>query len=499
VSDHEDDEDDAKAHEARDWELIEGHDLEKRAEGLLCIARRRGDDNNTQDESLTFAEAAEQIYRELGDTKQLLAALWAKADALFYFKRFDEAKDASIEAGEIAASQFMDAQAGAMFFNAGGCAHNLGEPEEAISHYYSGARFHEAADNPIESGKCLAWAGRNQLKLGNFDDAIADYSRAIAFFEEHGAMMKLADCSRLLAKVYIAKGDVQLAGEALDRSESCLELVTNEEITQKNRFARALLMAAAGNHPEAIKAFDVLYIEARAASHPEYSAHALFQRAKSQLAAGVFDEAAKAFRNIALAVKGTKSDITTLDALLQLVKVYELSGNDRDHELTLRELLALPGIEERPLVMNLMTLQLGLLLSKLPGDPRGLKVLEGLPRDTFAVGTDEWMEHSMGLLQNYSEFGRTSECLFLANELLAQADHGYFEALIAEIHAIKTEVLAKMGDEPRAKAEAKLAYEQLTNINELERAQRIKARFLTDRANKPEANYLLSTHASAEF
>lgn len=108
----------------------------------------------------------------------------------------------------------------------------------------------------------------------------------------------------------------------------------------------------------------------------------------------------------------------------------------------------MPEMEALPAEANLLKLQLGLTLATKIDNSRGLKELESLPRAAFELGTDSWMEHGMGLMKCYEQAGRFSECLFLANELLSNAEHDYFEALIPQIQETKIRAAAKITQVP---------------------------------------------------
>jgi tetratricopeptide (TPR) repeat protein len=484
MSHHDEEDEDVKAHEARDWELIRGDDLDLRIDGLLCIAKRKGEDPELAKESLTFAESAETLLREVGEHNRLFSALRTKADALYVLKRFDEAKDSCLEAAELAANQLQEHRAGHMFFNAGGCAYNLKQFDEAVELYRKSAGFLESANIPVEAGTALAWAGRSHFEVEAYDPAIDAYQSAIAMFESEGALLKVGDCSRLLAKTFIAKGDLTLAEQSLLRAEACLEFSCCEETTEKVRFSRARLLAAEGRHIQAIGVFEKMFDEAKNLGNVAFTTKIAFERAKSELALGNHDNAAKTFRKLSMALGGTNSPITKVDCLLQLVKTHEIAGNVLDEVATLDEVLALPELVDMPVATNLLTLQLGLALSKLQDDSRALTVLEALPRTAFEVGSDLWMEHAMGLLQNYDKRARSSECLFLANELLATADLDYFESLVPEIHFIKASALSRLGQESGTRAEAQLAFELWTKAAEYEKAKAVQAKFLSAPTNE---------------
>jgi tetratricopeptide (TPR) repeat protein len=448
MSHHDEEDEDFKAHEARDWELIQGDDLNQRIDGLLCIAKRRGEDSDAQIESLTFAESAETLLREMDDRARLYSALRMKADALYCLKRFDEAKDACLESAGHAASQLMDGKAGQMFFNAGGCAYNLKQHEQALELCLKAAGFLESANNPVESGVALAWAGRNNYAIDAFASAIELYQRAIDIFEEEGTLLKVADCSRLMAKAYLGAGEVALAEKALDRADACLEFLPCEETTEKVRFSRARILAARDDHSLAIRAFTELFEAAKDLGNVEFTTKIAFERAKSERAIGQYESSATTFRNLALALENTGSPITKLHCLLQLTKTYELAGHRLDEEATLQEVLAMPELESLPTETNLLKLHLGLTMSEHIDNARGLKELESLPRSVFVVGSNSWMEHGIGLMKSYEKAGRFSECLFLATELLSNADVVDFEALIPGIQETKVRVAAKIYEKP---------------------------------------------------
>ncbi len=444
MSHHDEDDEDVKAHDARDWELIQSGSLDQRIDGLLCMAKRLGVNPDTQTESLTFAESAETLLRDMNDPARLYSALRTKADALYFFKRFEEAKDACLESAGHAASQLMDGKAGSMFFNAGGCAYNIGQHEQAAELCMKAAGFLESANDKIESGVALAWAGRNHFALGAFEPAIEVYLRAISIFEEEGAMLKLADCSRLLAKAYLGAGDLALADKALARAEACLEFLPNEETIGKVSFSRARLLAAKGEHSKAIAAFQSLFESAKEVGNVESTTKIAFETAKSEVAIGKYDTAAKTFRKLALALHGTGSPITKLDCMLELLKCYERQKDAPSQESTIGEILAMPEAIQNIALTNHLKLQLGVCLTVTAGAASGLNVLEALPRSSFEVGSEYWLQHALSLLDNYEKLGRFSECLFLANEMLSFEHVRNFDGVVAILTIAKHNAVAQI-------------------------------------------------------
>jgi tetratricopeptide (TPR) repeat protein len=442
VSHHDEADEELKELEERDWQLVRGDNLELRAEALLCLSRRKGQDFTSQEEALSFAEAAIDIYRELDDRKEIAAALWAKADPLYFLQRFAEARSACVEAAEISAELLNEARAGKMFYNAGGCAFNLDDFDDGFKYFQKASIFYKSVSDAIETGRSLSWAAKCLAAQEKFDEAIPFYLEAIGLFESEGAMLKVADCSRLLGKAYIGATQLDLAEQAFDRAEACLEFTRNDETPQKLKFAQGLLAAAQGNHFLAINIFQELFDAGKALGMVEYTTANAFERAKSEMAIGLYDKAAKTFRQLALTLKGTKSPITPLDALLELLKTYQLAGNVVDQELVLNELFGMSEVTENPELNNKLTLHLGILLTGTSEGKRALSILEGLPRSAFAVGTESWIEHSLGLMQNYEQVGRRTECLFLANELLALDNIGQFHDALELIKEIKSKALA---------------------------------------------------------
>jgi hypothetical protein len=76
-------------------------------------------------------------------------------------------------------------------------------------------------------------------------------------------------------------------------------------------------------------------------------------------------------------------------------------------------------VTENPELNNKLTLHLGILLTGTSEGKRALCILEGLPRSSFAIGTESWIEHSIALMESYESMGRVTESLFLANDLLS--------------------------------------------------------------------------------
>ena len=440
---HLDDEDEElKEHEERDEALIVGPDLQKRGEALLCKSRRIGNDDERQKEALTYAEACTEIFRQLGSKPDLVEALWAIADPLYSLKRYEEARIASIEAAELAVETFNDSSAAKLYYNAGGCSYNLGEFQLGAEFCLKSVEFFLANSERVEAGRAGIWAGKNFACLENYDEALGCITEAIKIFEEEGSMVKLADASRILAKVYLAMEDATNARQALDRAEACLDLVVDITVAEKIKYARARLLALEGKHALAIEAFQERYDAGMALNNPDYTSKAAYGRALSQFALGLYEPAAKTFRNLALALKGTKSPITTLDALLNLLKCYEKQEKVLEQEQVIGQILELPEAPENEKLVNQLKLNLGVILTGTPEGTRGLKMLEALPRSVFEFGSEEWFQHALLLLENYEELGRFSECIFLANEMLANESLENFDGVFEIVTKVKEKAVA---------------------------------------------------------
>ena len=457
---HLDDEDEElKEHDERDEALIAGSDLRERGQALLCKSRRIGNDEDRQKEALIYAEASTEIFRQLGNKPDLVDALWAVADPLYSLKHFEDARTISIEAAELAVETLNDSSAAKFYYNAGGCSYNLEEFQIGAEYCVKSIQFFLAADERVAAARAGIWAGKNFAAIENYDEALGCTTDAIQIFEEEGSMSKLADASRLLAKIYIAIGDAPKARQALDRAEACLEFVLDFEVAEKIKYSRARLLALEGKHALAVEAFQERYESAMAINNPEFSTKAAFGRALSQLELGQYEPAAKTFRNLALAVKGTKSPITSLDALLKLLKCYEKQENVLEQEQVINQIFEIPEALENIALTNQLKLHLGVILTGTHDNTRGLQILEALPRSVFEVGSDDWMQHALALLDNYEDRGRYSECIFLANELLALENLDDFEGVAEIVATIKDKAVAHLN--PAAAEVAKASEESV--------------------------------------
>ena len=151
---HLDDEDEElKEHEARDEALITGPDLQKRGEALLCKSRRIGNDDERQQEALTYAEASTEIFRQLGSKPDLVEALWAMADPLYSLKRYEEARVASIEGAELAVETLNESSAAKLYYNAGGCSYNLEEFQLGAEFCLKSVAFFQVNNERVEAGR----------------------------------------------------------------------------------------------------------------------------------------------------------------------------------------------------------------------------------------------------------------------------------------------------------------------------------------------------------
>lgn len=324
-------------HDRFDFEQVEGESIEERADALLCLAQRRAQNpaNESQVESLNYAVAAANLYRELGRDGDLFSALWAASDAQYALNLYADAIETCNEGVLVALKNFRESSAGAMEFNLGGIYANLGDSDSANLHYQNSVRYYEACQDKQNIARAYRWNAYHQQKAGNHQLALHQVLLGQELANQEGEAWLIVEFSILEATSLIALGEFVKAQTATDRVTAGLILQPNMKVEIKNEFNRARLLAFDGRHEQAIEAFTKVIEVLKTMKFARTAAKFMLEQSKSKTALGRIEEAMQDLKVVALTYENYPGSTLALDAFVELARVQLLVGHTAALESTL--------------------------------------------------------------------------------------------------------------------------------------------------------------------
>jgi tetratricopeptide (TPR) repeat protein len=453
-------------------------DLAERADALLRIAQRKGSEPDDHAESLTYADAAVSINRTLGREPELFRSLVAKCDALYATDQFDECVETCQEALVVAENRHNEADLAFMFFNLSGAYFAQGDFALAIVMAQTSAKHYETLGSDLPQSRSLWSAGVASMSNEDFELALKLFTKSLALSDGKGEVHRVAELCHQIADALIALERFAEAEPFAERAEATLILMAPNQLPQKIKFDKARIWANTNRAPAAIGEFEALLAELRAESNVNQAALVRFELAKAQFKVGHTDEAIAGFKALALTFSTLKGTVDPVDAYFQLALVYCQLENDLDQEWALAHARDLAQTKERTQMVNTLNLQIALLVAARHDNARALSLLEAIPRSSWAVASESWVDQTVGLMNAYAANGRFSEVIFVAKEIIECLDHEDFKPQIIDALEQKTKALVALGEHDFAKREAQTAFDLLMATDDFARAQQVRKQYL---------------------
>ena len=467
--------------ENNNWQDIQGENLEYRADGLMNLAMNNGLEDDAIEKTIVYLASANDINRQIERLPELLHGLLALGDCYLKQGKAEEVRTVAIEAQKIALETFNDkARAYAIhmqgynsfvtknYAEAAAFAVNAGEI------YKESAIYDDACDVFLAAGRLFRWNGERTKSIDAFERALdvariennlenIVHSKAWLAFVQARAN-RVVDYETLSASLSQTKSQMQMAKSKLGTTRR-YELANAWNNIEKNP-------------AEALQCFDHWLEQARFNKVINDSIEAMLGRQYCLARLFADDEFVKAALSIVATLEDIESTVDPLEAITPLSGFY--FANEQFVEAELIWVRGKAIAEKNSATAETLSFydqMIALCIAHYAEPERALTALENSLPKTAARPLS--FEFEYALAKSYAQNNRNTESLIVVDRALENInDESRGELEYAELHALKCELLAKQGNLPAAKSEAKLSFDAYLQLNEFEKAKRLNAMYL---------------------
>lgn len=464
-----------------DWQDIQGENLEYRADALINMAVRNGLDKDKLEKTIVYLAAANDLNREIGRLPELVRGLLLLGDCYLKLEMAEEVAAVAIEAQQIALESFNDrARAYALhmqgynffvtkqFVKAAEFSLNAGEIYEEAGFY------EEACDVYLAAGRLFRWRSERTRAIDSFEKALASARSENSL--EHIVEAKLwiafeqVRVSRLV--------DFETMRTNLDQIEAQMALAkTRSSVTRRLELARAWNNIEADSYFSQ-KYFDAWLEGARQSKNTNDAVEAMLGRAHSLRHMPAEQEYVDAMKSILAVLEEMESTVDVFEVAQPLSDFYfEYSQYQEAEHLWIRT----KAIAEKNFASNEKLEQcdqmVALCIAEYADPRRALDALESALPKTSEKPLPLHFEYA--LAKTYAANERQTESLIVIDRALSTlGDCSSAPLKYAELHELKCDLLDKQGNATAAKSEAKLSFDAYIDLDQIDKAKRLKAKYL---------------------
>ena len=467
--------------ENNDWEDIQGENLEYRADALMNKAIRNGLDKDNIEKTIIYIAAANDLNREIDRLPELVRGLLMLGDCYLKQEKADEVEAVAIEAQRIALESFNDqARANAVhlqgynyfvtkqYNKAAEFSLNAGEIYEEAGYY------DEACDVYLAAGRLYRWRQERTR-------AIESFEKALAAARANNSLEYIVE-----AKLWIAFEQVRVSrlidfetmSANLDHIESQMKLAK-----PRNSVTRRLELARAWNNIDYDPYFSQKYFEAwlegaRQNKNTNDAAEAMLGVAHAIRRQPSEQEFIDAMQSILAVLEEIESTVNPLEVAQPLGDFYLENGNAQLSELVwVRSKAIAEKNMASPEELRHYDQMIALCIAQYAEPERALLVLESsLPK---IAEKPLPIKFEFALAKSYAANNRSTESLMVIERALENmgADSTR-EFEYAALHELRCELFDKQGNIEGARAEAKISFYAYVDLDQVDKAKRLKAKYL---------------------
>lgn len=467
--------------ENNDWQDIQGENLEYRADALMSRAAASGLEKDDIEKTITYLAAAAELNRQIERIPELLECLLMLGDCYLRQEKGDEVAEVALEAEKIALQSFKD--------SARAKAIHLQGYNDFLKKKYTLAAEHSASAAPLYES------------AGSLSDAFATYVAAGRLYRWRGERAKSIEAFENALRVAIADENIEHMVEAkswiaimqlrispvisIDEAASFIAKTREQMSIAKDRNATNRRMEAADawlqvhtDPSEAIKTFGQLAEFSRSEKFTLDSTEMVLGKAYALAQFGPSEKYIRALRSVLAVIEDLDSTVAVLEVVEPLAAFYTETGQHIEAEqVWARGRAIAEKREESADALNYYDQMIALCISKYAEPGRALGALESkLPKTTEKPLPYAF---AFALAKSYAANDRTTESLIVIDRALDDmGDNSSSSLEFAELHELKCELMAKQGNRPAVKAEARISFDAYFDLGQIEKAKRLKETYL---------------------
>lgn len=471
--------------EDRDWQDIQGDNLEYRADALLNKAQRNGLEKDEIEKTIVYIASANDINREIGRMPELLEGLLMLGDCYLKLAKAEEVRECAVEAQRIALETFDDkARAYAVhmqgynsfvareFNQAAEFALNAGEI------YEESANYDEACDVYMAAGRLYRWRGHRA-------NSIQAFERALEAARTNDNIENI-----VYAKNWIAF--MQTRVERIESFETVAALLSQTQsqmlmakfnISASRRYELAFAWNNAETNPaDSLKYFDHWLEMAKNNKVINDSIEAMLGRAYCFAYMFSDEKFIDSVHSVLATLEDIEATVNPIEAITPLSGYYFAKGMPQDAEqLWVRGKAIAEKYSADAETLAYYDRMIALAISEYAEPERALIALEStLPK---TLETETSLEFEYALAKTYAKCNRDTESLIVLDRALeSHSEEIKGEVEYAELHELKCELLAKAGNLSAARNEAKLSFDAYIDLDVFDKAKRLKLAYLQPQA-----------------
>ena len=467
--------------ESKDWQDIQGENLEYRADALLNRAVWSGLDLDNLDKTIGYLASAADINRSIDRFPELLQCLIMLGDCYINQRKGDDVAEVAREAERVALQSFDDSARAKAIHLQGYNYFLQGKHSLAADHSSNAGRLYEAAANFDEAfavfmaaGRLYRWQSEREKSIDAFSDALR-----VAKIEENLEQI-------IEAKTWIAFMQLRVSPivDLADAETNLNNIKEQQKLARdRNSVARRYDAAVAWlnvyrNPIEAAKSFEYLTDGARLDKDTSSAVENSLGRA---YALGQFENGEKyeqALRSVLAVLEDIEVPIAVLEVVEPLTDYYLENARYFEAELVWARGRALAEKRNEPeSVLTYFDQMIALCIAEYAEPQRALDALESALPKTIEKPLP--FDYEFALAKAYAANDRETESLIVIERALTSIGEGQDSKLeFAELHELKCDLFAKQGNLSAAKSEARLSFDAYFDLDQMQKAKRLKAAYL---------------------
>lgn len=470
-----------RSEEILDWQDIHSDNLEFRANALYNRALHTGlESDDNLEKSISYLSAAADINRQLQRLPELLQCLLHLGDCYLKRQRGADVAEVAIEAQSVAL-QCLDDKARATALHLQGYNSYLnGDFDTAGELSFNAAQIHESAgeltastDMYLAAARIFRWsfnrdraidAAENSLRVAKLNNSLEEILQAKSW---HLFLLLRGD-----RRISVADADSQIK-DFLDQ----MKLAKGSGATARRIDMARSWHLAESSVIDSLKYSNYLLELARDNKNTNDAAEAMFVQAAAYSRSGDTGKQLEALRSIFATIADISSTISVLEVAEPLAQIHVEHGEFLEAEQVwakAKAMLEANNADRKQIAY--CDQMIALCIAEYAEPARALGALEGsLPRQNEQPLPYKF---EYALAKSYAANERPTESILVIDRALANVSKGN-SLEIAELHELKCDLLAKQGNLAAARTEAQVSFEAYLEVDDYERAKRLKVEYLS--------------------